>query len=46
MEKMSCILCHLGILLILAYSWLAVLVADKGKEECFYFFCFFPFIPV
>ena len=33
---------------ILAYSWamLAVLVAGKGRGECFYFFCFFPFIPV
>ena len=25
---------------------LAILVAGKGRGECFYFFCFFPFIPV
>ena len=45
MAKLSCILCHRGIQLILAYSWarLAILVAGKGS---FYFFCFFPFIPV
>ena len=25
---------------------LAILVAGKGRGECFYFFCFFHFIPV
>ena len=25
---------------------LATLMAGKGRGECFYFFCFFPFIPV
>ena len=45
---MSCILCHQGGQLILAYSWarLAILVAGKDRGECLYFFCFFPFIPV
>ena len=46
--KVSCILRHQGIQLILAYSWVrpAIFVAGKGREECFYFFCFFTFIPV
>ena len=46
--KVSRILRHRGGLLILAYSWarLAILVPGKGRGECFYFFCFFPFIPV
>ena len=46
--KVTCILCHRGIQLILANSWarLAILVAGRGRGECFYFFCFFPFIPV
>ena len=46
--KVSCILCHRGVQLILAYSWarLAILIAGKGTGECFHFFCFFPFIPV
>ena len=47
--KVSCILCHWGVQLILAYSWArpAILVVDKGRGgECFYFFCFFSFIPV
>ena len=46
--KVSCVLHHRGIQLILACSWarLAVLVAGKGRGECFYFFCFSPFIPV
>ena len=37
-----------GIQLILAYSWAkhTILVAGKGWGECFYFFCFFTFIPV
>ena len=41
--KVSCILCHWGVQLRLAYSWTrpAVLAAGKGREECFYFFCFF-----
>ena len=44
MEKVSCILHHWGVQLILAYSWarLAILVAGKGRRECFYFFRFFP----
>ena len=39
----TCILCHRGVQLILDYSWarLAILVAGKGRGECFYFFCFF-----
>ena len=46
--KVSCILRHQGAQLILTYSWarLVILVAGKGRGECFYFFCFFPFIPV
>ena len=46
--KVSCILCQRGVQLILAYSWPrpAILIAGKGREECFYFFCFFTFIPV
>ena len=47
--KVSCILCHRGVQLILAYSWArpAILVASKGREVIFfYFFCFFTFIPV
>ena len=47
---MLCILRHRGIQLILAYSWArpAILVAGKsrGGGGCFYFFCFFTFIPV
>ena len=45
---MSCILRHRGVQLILAFSWTrpAILVADKGRGGCFYFFCFFTFIPV
>ena len=27
-------------------GWLAILVAGKGRGECFYFFCFLFFIPV
>ena len=46
MAKVSCILRHRGVQLILAYSLakLVILVACKGRGECFYFFCFFPFI--
>ena len=46
--KVSCILCHRGVQLILANSWArpAILVAGKGRGGCFYFFCFFTFIPV
>ena len=46
--KVSCILRHWGVQLILAYNWarLVILVAGKGRGECFYFFPFFPFIPV
>ena len=45
---MSCILHYWVIQLILAYSWArpAILVAGKGRGECFYFFRFFIFIPV
>ena len=48
MAKMSCILHQQGVQLVLAYSWarLAILEAGKGRGGCFYFFCFFPFIPV
>ena len=46
--KVSCILCHWGVQLILAYSWArpAILVAGKGREVIFYFFCFYTFIHV
>ena len=46
--KVSCILRHWGIKLILAYSWAspAILVAGKSRGGCFYFFCFFTFILV
>ena len=39
---------HRGFQLILAYSWArpAILIAGKGREGMFYFFCFFTFIPV
>ena len=42
--KVSCILRHRGVQLILAYSWAkpAILVAGKGRVV----FCFFTFIPV
>ena len=45
--KVSCIFCHRGVQLILAYSWArpAILIAGKGREVI-YFFCFFTFIPV
>ena len=47
--KVSCILYHWGIQLILAYSWArpAILVASKGRGgEWFYFFWLFAFFPV
>ena len=46
MVKVSCILLHRDVQLILAYSWarLAILVAGKVEGGCFYFFCFFTFI--
>ena len=46
--KVSCILRHRGVQLILAYRWAkyAILVAGKGRGGCYYFFCFFTFIPV
>ena len=46
--KVSCILRHQCVQLILVYSWArpAILVAGKGRRVCFYFFCFFIFIPV
>ena len=46
--KVLCILDHRGVQLILAYSWArpAILVGVRVEGECFYFFCFFTFIPV
>ena len=49
MAKVSCTLRHWGVQLILVYSWArpANLIAGKGRGGgCFYFFCFFTFIPV
>ena len=48
LAKMSCILCHQGVQLILAYSWArpAILVAGRVEGECFYFFCLYTFSPV
>ena len=45
--KVSCILCHWGVWLILAYSLAkpALLVAGKGRVGMF-LFCFFAVIPV
>ena len=45
--KVSCILRHQGIQLILAYSWArhAILIAGKGSGGMI-FLCFFTFIPV
>ena len=42
------ILRHRGVQLILAYCWArpAILVAGESRGGCFYFFCFFTFIPV
>ena len=47
MAKVSCILCHRGVQLILAYSWArpVLLVAGNGRGGMF-LFCFFTFIPV
>ena len=44
--KVSCILRHQFVQLILTYSWARsdILAAGKGRGECFYFFCFFTFI--
>ena len=38
--KVSCILCHLGVQLKLAYSWArpAILVAGKGRGGMFFIF--------
>ena len=46
--KVSCILCHLGVQLILVYSSarLVILVAGRDRGQCFYFFYFFSFILV
>ena len=48
--KVSCILCHGGVQLILAYSWAipAILVAGKGGGGGgdVFISCFFTFIPV
>ena len=43
--KVSCIFCHRGVQLILAYSWArpAILVAGKGREVMFLFLLFFHF---
>ena len=43
--KMSCILRHWGVQLILAYSWArsAILVAGKGREGMFLFLLFLHF---
>ena len=45
MAKVSCILRHWDVQMILAFSWarLAILVGGKSRGESFYFF---PFIPV
>ena len=46
--KVSCILCHRGIQMIMAYSWArpVILAAGKDRGEMFYFFSFFTFIRV
>ena len=46
--KVPCILCHRDVQLILSYIWArpAILKAGNGRGGCFYFFCFFTFIPV
>ena len=52
--KVSCILRHRGVKLILAYSWArpAILVAGNGREGMFFFLLFLhfyfcsPFFPV
>ena len=46
--KVSCILRHRGVQLILAYNWArpVTLVTGKGRGGMFYFFCFFTFILV
>ena len=41
--KVSCILRHQGVQLILAYSWARPAVLAAGKGECFYFIHFFTF---
>ena len=43
--KVSCILCHRGVQLIMAYSWArpAILVAGKGREVMFLFLLFLHF---
>ena len=43
--KVSCIFCHWGVQLILAYSWArpAILVAGKGRELMFLFLLFLHF---
>ena len=48
MAKVSCILRHRGVQLVLAFSWarLAILVAGEDRGDFFYFFCFFPCIPI
>ena len=43
--KVSCIFCHRGVQLILAYSWArpAILIAGKGREVMFLFLLFLHF---
>ena len=43
--KVSCILCHWGVQVILAYSWArpAILVTGKGRGGMFLFLLFLPF---
>ena len=44
--KVSCILRHWGVQLILVYSWarLGILVADISRGECFYFLSLLSFL--
>ena len=44
--KVLGILCHQGVQLILAPNWARPAILIIGMGECFYFFCFFTFIPV
>ena len=43
--KVSCILCHQGVQLILAYSWArpAIIIVGKGRGGMFLFLLFLPF---
>ena len=44
--KVSCILRHRDVQLILAYSWARPAILIAGEGGCFYFFCFFTFIHI